>query len=67
MSDRKWRPTCPHCSTEFDAEDVWYSDRYGKVHTEDGDESELICPNIDCEKKFSVVCIQEIKFEVNGD
>lgn len=65
MSQRTVSPTCPHCGYEFDEEETWLGNysTTGNVHSGDGDDSDLVCPNLDCEKKFSVVCIHEIKFE----
>ncbi len=60
------RPQCPYCETEFDDEQIWYSDSNGQVLTDDGDESKLICPNDDCGKVFHVCCIHQFKF-VNVD
>lgn len=61
----KHNPKCPYCEYEFDSEDTWYSDEHtiGKVYVGDGDESELICPNSDCGKKFNVVCDHILVFE----
>ncbi len=63
MNVRTKSPKCPHCGYEFDEEEVWHSDHNNYVHTGDGDDSELKCPNTDCGKKFEVACIHEIKFE----
>jgi hypothetical protein len=40
----KSNPTCPYCGYCFDDEETWY-----EVFTGDGDTSELICPNDDCD------------------
>ncbi len=62
-------PTCPHCNYEFDEEETWYSDykNSGKVYTGDGDESDLVCQNVDCGKEFKVSCYYEIKFQACDD
>lgn len=62
-------PTCPHCKYEFDDEETWHSQysESGEVYSGDGDESELVCPNLDCCKSFKVVCIHEITWEAADD
>ncbi|MAF43448.1 MAG: hypothetical protein CMI54_04665 [Parcubacteria group bacterium] len=62
---RTTNPKCPNCNYEFDEEEVWESEykKSGKVHTGDGDVSELICPNLDCGYAFKTACVHEIKFE----
>lgn len=62
-------PTCPHCSYEFDQEETWYSASSGKneVSTGDGDTSELKCPNLDCQKEFSVICEHVVMFAADED
>jgi hypothetical protein len=58
-----FRPTCPHCDYEFDDEETWYAGTGRTVNTGDCDESELVCPNLDCKKEFKVVCVHQITFE----
>lgn len=64
------RPTCPHCGYEFDDEEIWYEGTGIYVNMGDCEDTELICPNDDCKKKFNVRCIHEITFiqiDENGD
>ena len=58
-------PTCPHCGYEFDEDETWHSQfsETGEVSSEDGDESELKCPNLDCQKDFKVICVHHITWE----
>ena len=53
-------PKCSHCGYELDEEETWYG---MDVESGDGDMSELTCPNLDCEKKFFVMCEHDIKWE----
>jgi len=59
-------PKCPYCETEFEDEDIWYSEKHGKVYTGECDESELICVNDDCKKVYHVRC-DYIRVFVNVD
>lgn len=57
-------PVCPHCNYEFDDEETWfglYSEN--RVHTGDGDESDLKCPQFDCGKEFKARCVHIVMFE----
>lgn len=58
-----FRPTCPDCDYEFDDEETWYAGTGRTVYTDDGDESYLVCPNLDCKKEFKVVCVHQITFQ----
>ena len=53
-------PKCSHCGYELDEEETWYS---MDVESGDGDLSELICPNLDCEKAFYVMCTHDINWK----
>ncbi len=62
-------PKCTHCEYQFDEEEMWYGEHdVGKVYIGDCDDSELKCPNEDCEKTFYVRCIHELRFiQVDSD
>jgi predicted RNA-binding Zn-ribbon protein involved in translation (DUF1610 family) len=57
-------PKCSYCGYEFDDDETWHGQyTVGYVHTGDGDDSELKCPNLDCGKTFFVRCIHLIRFD----
>lgn len=56
-------PKCSHCGYELDDEETWHTPHWiGTVHNGDCDDSELVCPSLDCKKIFHVRCLHEIKF-----
>ena len=63
------KPTCPKCSYEFDEEETWHSgyNESGEVFNGDGDESELVCPNLDCKSPFTVVCNHHISWDARDE
>ncbi len=65
MAKKSTNPTCPHCDYQFDQDETWHSQHNGKtgeVLTDDGDVSELTCPNKGCNKPFFVRCAHDIHF-----
>lgn len=54
-------PQCPFCKKELDDEYVWYSEEFGKVNTENDEESDITCPN--CENQYRVCCVHQITFQ----
>lgn len=64
-------PKCSHCGYEFDDEETWHGEyTVGEVNTENGDDSELKCPNLDCGKTFFIRCLHRIEFlqiDADGD
>lgn len=65
MGNAKKVPTCPHCGYEFDDDETWYGDStVGAISHGDGDISdELTCPNLDCLKKFYLMCTHIMHYE----
>ena len=53
------RPTCSHCGTEIEEDELWSDQDISKG---DGDSSKLICKNLDCGKVFYVQCTHELFF-----
>ena len=53
-------PKCSHCGYELDEEETWHGQ---EVESGDGDLSELICVNLDCQKTFHVMCRHDIKWD----
>lgn len=64
-------PKCCYCGYELDDDELWYpTDEIGDIGKGDGDESKIVCPNLDCGMTFGVRCVHEIKFlqiDADGD
>lgn len=54
-------PTCPHCQYEFDEDESWNHKGANTVNADDGDISDLDCPQ--CKAKFHVVCHHDINWK----
>ena len=53
-------PKCSHCGYELDEEETWHTQ---DIENGDGDMSEIMCPNSDCQKTFYVMCKHDINWD----
>lgn len=53
-------PTCSHCDYELNEEETWHEQ---EIHSDDGELSEITCPNFTCQKTFYVMCKHDIRWE----